>query len=356
MNEEKKTDSGKIVLIIAICLRSIGILFGLAYFVFLFFMVGLSILSIGSHRYSNFIKLGDYETRIRNFETGVYSDYDEYSRLFHGAGLYEEDFEYNDYFIFEMPYDQCSEIDVKPDHWNIDDDTLYISVTYQKSCRSCGLSYVYYALRIDDDMEFDDYHFEYSVTNPSKKCPYDYVVDKPLISIYPTKDMNVEVKLGYPNLLTTTYPKYEKSWNVFAHTNGDLEYNGRTYYGLYWEGKSHVAKVEKDGFVVKGEDTTKFLEEKLEILGLNEREINEFIIYWLPKMEHNNYNYIRFETKEEIDKYMPLEVTPEPDTVIRVYMNFKGLDEEIEVDEQDLEETVRSGYTVVEWGGSEINE
>ena len=29
---------------------------------------------------------------------------------------------------------------------------------------------------------------------------------------------------------------------------------------------------------------------------------------------------------------------------------------EIEVDEQDLEETVRSGYTVVEWGGSEINE
>lgn len=356
MNEEKKTDSGKIVLIIAICLRSIGILFGLAYFVFMFFMIGMTIFSIESSRNSNFIKLGEYESRIRRFETGVYSDYDEYSKYFHSGELYEEDFEYNDYFIFEMMYNPCSEIDVKPDHWSIDDDTLFISVTYRKSCRSCKLAYAYYALRIDDDMEFDDYQFEYSVTNPSKKCPYDYVVDKPLISIYPTEDMDVEVKLGNSNLLTTSYPKYEKSWNVFAHTNGDLEYDGRTYYGLYWEGKSHVAKVEKDGFVVKGEDTSKFLEEKLEILGLNEREINEFIIYWLPKMEHNNYNYIRFETKEEIDKYMPLEVTPAPDTVIRVYMNFKGLDEEIKVEDQNLEETVRSGYTVVEWGGSEINE
>ena len=91
--------------------------------------------------------------------------------------------------------------------------------------------------------------------------------------------MNVEVKLGKPGLLTTTYPKYENSWNVYAHTNGDLEYNGRTYYGLYWEGANHKVEQKQDGFVIKGEDTSKFLEEKLEILGLNEREINEFIIY-----------------------------------------------------------------------------
>ena len=57
-------------------------------------------------------------------------------------------------------------------------------------------------------------------------------------------------------------------------------------------------KVEKEGFIVKGEDTAKFLEEKLEILGLNEREAEEFIIYWLPKLEANKYNYIRFASVE----------------------------------------------------------
>ncbi len=33
------------------------------------------------------------------------------------------------------------------------------------------------------------------------------------------------------------------------------------------------------GFVVKGKDTTKFLEEKLSYFGLNDKECNEFIIY-----------------------------------------------------------------------------
>ena len=49
-------------------------------------------------------------------------------------------------------------------------------------------------------------------------------------------------------------------------------------------------------------DVIKFLEEKLGILGLTEREAEEFIVYWLPLMEKNKYNYIRFETLEEINE------------------------------------------------------
>ena len=113
-------------------------------------------------------------------------------------------------------------------------------------------------------------------------------------------------------------------------------------------------KVEKEGFVVKGEDSANFLEEKLEILGLNERESEEFIVYWLPKLEANKYNYIRFLNKEEIDENMPLEIEPKPDTQIRVLMTFKGLNKEIKVEEQQLTRVERKGYTVVEWGGSEI--
>ena len=52
---------------------------------------------------------------------------------------------------------------------------------------------------------------------------------------------------------------------------------------------------------------------------------------------------------------MPLEISPNPDTIIRVHMDFKGLDEQIEVKEQKLVTQERHGFTVVEWGGSIIN-
>ena len=110
----------------------------------------------------------------------------------------------------------------------------------------------------------------------------------------------------------------------------------------------------EEGFCVKGIDTVKFLEEKLEILGLSEREANEFIIYWLPQMENNKYNYIRFQTKEEIDENMPLEISKRPNSIIRIMMEFKPLEEYIEIKEQDLITPERKGFVLVEWGGTKI--
>ena len=109
-----------------------------------------------------------------------------------------------------------------------------------------------------------------------------------------------------------------------------------------------------EGFVVSKDDLVPFLEEKLAVLGLNDREANEFIIYWLPVLEQNNYCYIRFASAEEIEEQMPLEITPKSDTTIRVLMYFDGLSHPITVNEQNLQTPTREGFTVVEWGGSEI--
>lgn len=99
-----------------------------------------------------------------------------------------------------------------------------------------------------------------------------------------------------------------------------------------------------------------FFEEKLEILGLNYREAEEFIIYWLPELEQNPYNYIRFATMEEIVENMPLFVSGNPDTVIRVLMEYQPLEEPIEVKEQKLQAPKREGFTVVEWGGTRLKD
>ena len=89
-------------------------------------------------------------------------------------------------------------------------------------------------------------------------------------------------------------------------------------------------------------------------MGLNYKEKEEFIIYWLPKLENNNYNLIRFETLDEINSYMPLEINPTPDTLIRIMMKFEGRKEYKDIPQQKLEKIERKGFTVVEWGGTEI--
>lgn len=184
---------------------------------------------------------------------------------------------------------------------------------------------------------------------------YDY--GKPIICLYPTEQTEVTVKLGNPQKLTHTYPKYKDKWQVIAQPNGDLTdiQTKRSLYALYWEGVNNDNNETTTGFIVKGEDTISFLEEKLALLGLNEREANEFIIYWLPRLESSPYNLIYFKTIAEQDKNMPLYISPKPDTVIRVMMAFKNLKEPIDVTEQILPETPqRNGFTVVEWGGTDL--
>lgn len=180
---------------------------------------------------------------------------------------------------------------------------------------------------------------------------------KPIIYLYPDTDKKVSVKLGYKDNITVSYPTYSTGWNVFAKTDGnliDLDTN-KNLYSLYYESKNiHKFKIEKDGFIVKRDEITEFLEDKLSILGLNDREKEEFIIYWLPILQKNKYCYIRFATIDEINSNMPLEITPCPDTLIRVLMTFKGLEKPLDIIEQQLPNQERIGFTAVEWGGTEI--
>ena len=361
MNEKKKKGrNDNAIIAILIIIGVLSLIITITPFLIWLLIVFVISIAISSFSNNDFINIGDYEKPLSGFESQLVTSYDEITDINVALSTYQLDFDEYDYYVFEVPYNVCSEIDIEPTSYGYNkyNGKLSIQMQYRKNCNRCEMNYRYYALRLDKDIYIDDENvsFSYEVINDYLKCEYEYAVDKPVIYIYPKEDMEVEIELGNSNLITTSYPKYESSWKVLARKDGYLEYNGRTYYGLYWEGKNHKAKIEEDGFVIKGEDTSKFLEEKLEILGLNEREINEFIIYWLPKMEHNKYNYIRFETREEIDSYMPLNINPKPDSIIRVYMNFKGLDEEVKVKEQKLEKAERKGYSVIEWGGSVIED
>lgn len=179
--------------------------------------------------------------------------------------------------------------------------------------------------------------------------------EKPIIYLYPERETKVSVSLDYSGELTATYPSYGDGWEVIAHPDGKLVdvKDQKEYYALFWEGKSHAKWDMSQGFVVAGKDTEKFLEEKLTFLGLSAREQNEFIIYWLPKMQNNPYNLIAFQEKEYTDN-AKLNIQPAPETLIRVFMAYRPLNEKIQIPEQNLSKAERKGFTVVEWGGCEL--
>ena len=107
-----------------------------------------------------------------------------------------------------------------------------------------------------------------------------YTAYKPIIYLYPEEKTNITVKLGYPELITTDYPSYNNGWNVTAYPNGNLETGNRNYYALYYESQNKIRFDKNEiGFVVESDKIADFLEDKLSILGLNERETEEFIIY-----------------------------------------------------------------------------
>ena len=180
---------------------------------------------------------------------------------------------------------------------------------------------------------------------------------KPIIYLYPEQETDVTVTLGYPELVTHSYPKYDGPWRVTAQPDGTLTdlKTGRALYSLYYENVSAVPLPQTDeGFVVRGTDAAAFLEDKLAILGLTEREAEEFIVYWLPRLEENEWNYVRFAAPDEVAAEMPLEIEPEPDSLIRVLMLYRPLEAPIPVTPQPLETPRRTGFTAVEWGGTEL--
>lgn len=204
------------------------------------------------------------------------------------------------------------------------------------------------------DAENDRVEADMLTVSPSNWKPEPGMVYKPVIYLYPEEATEVTVRLLLNGELTCTYPAYNGGWRVSAAPGGTLtDADGLCYNYLYWEGEIHTRWDMSEGFCVKGEDTAEFLEKALAMLGLTRREANEFIVYWLPLMERNPYNIISFQTDAYADA-AKLQIHPAPDTLIRVFMTWRGSDTYVQMPEQELTAPKRIGFTAVEWGGTQV--
>ncbi|MGL5206518.1 MAG: hypothetical protein ACRC8T_03300 [Acidaminococcaceae bacterium] len=188
-------------------------------------------------------------------------------------------------------------------------------------------------------------------------------VKKPVIYLYPEKKQKIVVTHEFKGKLSTTYPVYKDNWTVIADKDGTLlnQADKRKYQYLFWDGVYAFPEEHynfQTGFYVEKDDYISFLENKLAYIGLNEREINDFIVYWLPEMNKFEKCFVHFRINDDIDGSSVLKTKPLADTVIRVFMEFSGINDFKNVavlPEQDLPQFNRKGFTMVEWGGAEIS-
>ena len=204
---------------------------------------------------------------------------------------------------------------------------------------------------------------------------------KPVIYLYPPKPTEVSVKFSTPIRFTTDIPTYANGWDVLAQPDGQLtdlqpqltncaaidstvpgsEYaqsacEKNDYPYLYWEGQSSGQyPTSTGGWIVPQANISSFLSQKLAQIGLTEKETSDMMAYWVPELLKKNVPYYRmsFFQTAQMNQFIPMEISPEPNTMIRVFLDWSPLPEMPTVQPQPevLNHITRSGFTVVEWGG-----
>lgn len=184
-------------------------------------------------------------------------------------------------------------------------------------------------------------------------------VDKPVIYLYPEKQTEVNLQVNFNGKLDFTYPPYKNGWQVIARPDGTLtdKNDGRKHQYLFWDGKMQFSKEQKTyatGFVVHKDSLVAFFQKHLPKMGLEAHEYNDFIVFWTPLMQKNEWNFIHFRTGAAYDIISTNTVIPKPDTEIRIFMEFAKVAKPFDIPAQQLPTPQRKGFTLVEWGGAAL--
>lgn len=268
-----------------------------------------------------------------------------------GDNLKEQDIDFNKQKVLTYTtvqnraasYFKIDKSNIKGDKINV---TLRELVEISFDPMYCTIGIVYAIVPKDRHVEFNVSYDRDEESN---------MVKKPIVYFYPEKEMDLSVKYVNEDKLLTTYPKYNNGWNIHLNEDGTFvtDANNREYYALYFDELPNYKCSFEEGFYVNKDNAINFLEEKMDYIGYTNREVDEFMMYWLPILESNKHSLVYFEQTEERNEECPLIFSTNPDTLIRTIIHIKKVDGEVNIPEQQLKHYDRKGFVVTEWGGTE---
>ncbi|MFA6475703.1 MAG: hypothetical protein WCV88_05960 [Patescibacteria group bacterium] len=175
---------------------------------------------------------------------------------------------------------------------------------------------------------------------------------KPVVYLYPTKITDVTVQVGAN--VTKSEPVYNAGWQVTAEPDGQLTLaDGSIYSNLFWEGKG-IGEYPQITFgrVVPHNQIGVAIKSDLIKQGLNAQEIKDFMDFWMSRLPNTPYVRLSWFSTAQMNRLAPLQVSPRPDTTIRVFLDFAGQTTPTTTLQPQILTTVpRNGFTLVEWGG-----
>lgn len=179
----------------------------------------------------------------------------------------------------------------------------------------------------------------------------DKVAYKPNIYIYPQETINLDVYLEFPSggKVISSIPEYTDGWKVTVDTNGIID---NQYSYLFYESIQPDIWQNKSGWIVKTSELEMFFNENMRKYGFYGQEIKDFIEYWIPRLNKNEFYIIYPQTSALIDRVVDLNFSVNPDNVLRLYYVIKGSNNPTkqELNEPKITSFPRNGFFVTEWG------
>ncbi len=178
-------------------------------------------------------------------------------------------------------------------------------------------------------------------------------VEKPAIYIYPEEDSQFQVNLILKNgtRITESIPKYNEGWDVFIEKSGRID---SKYDYLFYEASIKMIPEFSSGWCIAQKNLKNELNDLLLNFGLNKQETNEFLDYWLNRLQDYKYYKIFPVVNQQLDEFVELDIAPQPQTIFRIWFFFQGCDKFEALPYPQIKNFKREGTTVIEWGGSAV--
>ncbi|SHF75377.1 hypothetical protein SAMN05444274_108123 [Mariniphaga anaerophila] len=182
------------------------------------------------------------------------------------------------------------------------------------------------------------------------ECDTCSMVYKPNIYIYPEEQMELSVRLKFPlgGKIVTSIPEYGNGWNINVDTSGVID---NAYSFLFYESKQPDVWQRNYGWEVEADQLDAFFRHNMKDYGFNSAEIQDFIDYWIPRLNSYQVYSICPQTKDIIKRVIQIEFSKQPENVLRLFYVIKGSNQfQDNLTEPAIDEFRRDGYFVTEWG------
>lgn len=175
------------------------------------------------------------------------------------------------------------------------------------------------------------------------------VVRKPNIYLYPTKKIDLTVQLKFPHggKILESCPDYRNGWNIKVEPSGLID---DEYWFLFYEARISEMLQKNNGWIIPGENLQDFFTRNLAALRFSDREISDFLEYWIPQFEMNKTYAIYPHYVQELSDIIELDFSILPDNIIRVLYLIEEYNGNSNIELPQVPAYKREGFTVLEWG------